>query len=303
MSKKEAMGKGIRALLQNIEEETPITRINESSSDSIINTVSLVPLEQIEVNPFQPRTEFKEEALRDLADSIGVHGVIQPVTLRYVSPKKYQLIAGERRLRASKLAGLKSIPAYVRTANDQESLEIALIENIQREDLNAMEIAINYQRLIDECTLTHESLAKRIGKDRSTITNYLRLLKLPVEIQQAIKDQAISMGHARAIISIPDVEKQLYIFDEITSKSLSVRKTEELVRLLNTGTSKPQVKKTKGNAGLTSAHKAVQNRLTDFFDTKVKMKPSTKTPGRGDIIIPYYSNDDLNRILDLLEND
>lgn len=303
MSKKEAMGKGIRALLQNIEEETPITRINESSSDSIINTVSLVPLEQIEVNPFQPRTEFKEEALRDLADSIGVHGVIQPVTLRYVSPKKYQLIAGERRLRASKLAGLKSIPAYVRTANDQESLEIALIENIQREDLNAMEIAINYQRLIDECTLTHESLAKRIGKDRSTITNYLRLLKLPVEIQQAIKDQAISMGHARAIISIPDVEKQLYIFDEITSKSLSVRKTEELVRLLNTGTSKPQVKKTKGNAGLTSAHKAVQNKLTDFFDTKVKMKPSTKTPGRGDIIIPYYSNDDLNRILDLLEND
>lgn len=303
MSKKEAMGKGIRALLQNIEEETPITRINESSSDSIINTVSLVPLEQIEVNPFQPRTEFREEALRDLADSIGVHGVIQPVTLRYVSPKKYQLIAGERRLRASKLAGLKSIPAYVRTANDQESLEIALIENIQREDLNAMEIAINYQRLIDECTLTHESLAKRIGKDRSTITNYLRLLKLPVEIQQAIKNQTISMGHARAIISIPDVEKQLYIFDEITSKSLSVRKTEELVRLLNTGTSKPQVKKTKGNAGLTSAHKAVQNRLTDFFDTKVKMKPSTKTPGRGDIIIPYYSNDDLNRILDLLEND
>jgi ParB family chromosome partitioning protein len=303
MSKKEAMGKGIRALLQNIEEETPITRINESSSDSIINTVSLVPLEQIEVNPFQPRTEFKEEALRDLADSIRVHGVIQPVTLRYVSPKKYQLIAGERRLRASKLAGLKSIPAYVRTANDQESLEIALIENIQREDLNAMEIAINYQRLIDECTLTHESLAKRIGKDRSTITNYLRLLKLPVEIQQAIKDQAISMGHARAIISIPDVEKQLYIFDEITSKSLSVRKTEELVRLLNTGTSKPQVKKTKGNAGLTSAHKAVQNKLTDFFDTKVKMKPSTKTPGKGDIIIPYYSNDDLNRILDLLEND
>ncbi len=303
MSKKEAMGKGIRALLQNIEEETPITRINESSSDSIINTVSLVPLEQIEVNPIQPRTEFREEALRDLADSIGVHGVIQPVTLRYVSPKKYQLIAGERRLRASKLAGLKSIPAYVRTANDQESLEIALIENIQREDLNAMEIAINYQRLIDECTLTHESLAKRIGKDRSTITNYLRLLKLPVEIQQAIKNQTISMGHARAIISIPDVEKQLYIFDEITSKSLSVRKTEELVRLLNTGTSKPQVKKTKGNAGLTSAHKAVQNRLTDFFDTKVKMKPSTKTPGRGDIIIPYYSNDDLNRILDLLEND
>jgi ParB family transcriptional regulator, chromosome partitioning protein len=303
MSKKEAMGKGIRALLQNIEEETPITRINESSSDSIINTVSLVPLEQIEVNPFQPRTEFKEEALRDLADSIGVHGVIQPVTLRYVSPKKYQLIAGERRLRASKLAGLKSIPAYVRTANDQESLEIALIENIQREDLNAMEIAINYQRLIDECTLTHESLAKRIGKDRSTITNYLRLLKLPVEIQQAIKDQAISMGHARAIISIPDVEKQLYIFDEITSKSLSVRKTEELVRLLNTGTSKPQVKKSKVNIGLTSAHKAVQNKLTDFFDTKVKMKPSTKTPGKGDIIIPYYSNDDLNRILDLLEND
>lgn len=297
------MGKGIRALLQNIEEETPISRINESSSDSIINTVSLVPLEQIEVNPFQPRTEFNEEALRDLADSIRIHGVIQPVTLRYVSPKKYQLIAGERRLRASKLAGLKSIPAYVRTANDQESLEIALIENIQREDLNAMEIAINYQRLIDECTLTHESLAKRIGKDRSTITNYLRLLKLPVEIQQAIKDQTISMGHARAIISIPDVEKQLYIFDEITSKSLSVRKTEELVRLLNTGTSKPQVKKTKGNAGLTSAHKAVQNKLTDFFDTKVKMKPSTKTPGRGDIIIPYYSNDDLNRILDLLEND
>lgn len=304
MSKKEAMGKGIRALLQEIEEESPITKINESSSDSIINTVSLIPLEQIEVNPFQPRTDFKEEALRDLAESIGVHGVIQPVTLRYVSPKKYQLIAGERRLRASKLAGLKSIPAYVRTANDQESLEIALIENIQREDLNAMEIAINYQRLIDECSLTHESLAKRIGKDRSTITNYLRLLKLPVEIQQAIKEQTISMGHARAIISVNEIEKQLYIFDEILAKSLSVRKTEELVRLINTGTVKPQVKKDKTKAGsLTAAHKAVQNKLTDYFDTKVKLKPSSKTPGKGDIIIPYYSNDDLNRILDLLEND
>lgn len=299
MSKrKDVLGKGIRALLADIDEEVELTRFSPTEDDSIINTVARIPLEQIEVNPFQPRADFNETALNELAQSISVHGVIQPITVRKIGPKKYQLIAGERRLRASKMAGQNDIPAYVRSANDQESLEIALIENIQREDLNAMEISINYKRLIDECDLTHETLGERLGKERSTVTNYLRLLKLPVEIQQALKSRDLSMGHARAIIAIPEVDKQLFAYKEIKGKGLSVRKAEELARVLNTGTRKPQLKG-KGGEDLSAAHRQVQSRLTDYFETRVKLKKTAD--GKGEIVIPFYSDDDLNRILDLLE--
>ncbi len=299
MSKrKDALGKGIRALLQNIDEDTETVKVNTKEADSIINTVAKIPLSQIEVNPFQPRVDFNNEALQDLSNSIKVHGVIQPVTVRKLAPSKYQLIAGERRLRASKMAGFKDIPAYVRIVNDQEALEIALIENIQREDLNAMEIAINYQRLIDECDLTHENLGGRLGKNRTTVTNYLRLLKLPPKIQDGLKDGQLSMGHARALIAIPEVEKQLYAYNDVISKGLSVRKTEELVRLLTKGTTQSKAKKSKS---ISPALKQIESRLMNFFETKVKLKKGQGD--KGEIIIPYYSDSDLERILELIDND
>lgn len=299
--RKDALGKGIRALLSGIDEETETIKINDLDQDSIINTVAKIPLDNIEVNPFQPRMDFNEAALKDLANSIRIHGVIQPITVRKINDKKYQLIAGERRLRASKMAGATDIPAYVRTANDQESLEIALIENIQREDLNAMEISINYKRLIDECDLTHEILGERLGKDRSTVTNYLRLLKLPPQVQQALKSRNITMGHARALVTLPDVEKQLYVYKEIEQKGLSVRKTEELVRLMNTGSVNPSTKGKPAVSTLPIAYKNVQNRLSELLETKVKVRKGAED--KGDIVIPFYSEADLNRILDFLEKD
>ena len=297
--KKDALGKGIRALLSDIYDDTEVLRISATDEDSIINTVPKIRLEQIEVNPFQPRSDFNPQALEELAASIKVHGVIQPITVRKISDRKYQLISGERRLRASKMAGLTEVPAYVRTANDQEVVEMALIENIQREDLNSMEVALTYQRLIDECDLTHENLGGRLGKDRSTITNYLRLLKLPPEIQKALRDKVLSMGHARAIISIPEVDKQLYVLKEINSKELSVRKTEELVRLLSSGArNKKQEKK---EDSLPVAYKNVQTKLMDIFETKIKIKKTAVD--KGEIIIPFYSVSDLNRLLDIIEKE
>lgn len=293
------MGQGIRALLQNIDEDTETTRINQRAADSIINTVAKITLDQIEVNPFQPRADFNQEALEDLANSIRIHGVIQPVTLRKIGPAKYQLIAGERRLRAAKMSGLTEIPSYIRAANDQEALEIALIENIQREDLNAMEISINYQRLIDECTLTHDHLAERLGKNRSTVTNYLRLLKLPPKIQEGLKDGSLSMGHARALIAISEVEKQLYAYNEIKTKGLSVRKTEELVRLLTTGS--VQSKTRKGVVALSPVMKRIESQLVDRLETKVRLKQG-KGDG-GEIVIPYYSDSDLERLIELISGE
>ncbi|HOY41078.1 MAG TPA: ParB/RepB/Spo0J family partition protein [Chitinophagales bacterium] len=299
LKKKDALGKGIRALLSDIDDNTDILKISASDEDSIINTVPKILLEQIEVNPFQPRADFNQQALEELASSIKIHGVIQPITVRKISDKKYQLISGERRLRASKMAGMTDIPAYVRTANDQEVVEMALIENIQREDLNSMEVALTYQRLIDECSLTHENLGERLGKDRSTVTNYLRLLKLPPEIQKALRDKVLSMGHARAIISVPEVDKQLYVLKEINGKGLSVRKTEELVRLLSSGSgNKKQEKK---EVALPASYKSVQTKLMDLFETKVKIKKTAVD--KGEIIIPFYSVSDLNRLLDIIEKD
>ncbi len=297
--KKDALGKGIRALLSDIDDNTDILKISATDEDSIINTVPKIKLDQIEVNPFQPRSDFNQQALEELTSSIRIHGVIQPITVRRISDRKYQLISGERRLRASKMAGMTDIPAYVRTANDQEVVEMALIENIQREDLNTMEVALTYQRLIDECDLTHENLGERLGKDRSTITNYLRLLKLPPEIQKALRDKVISMGHARAIISVSEVEKQLYMLKEINSKELSVRKTEELVRLLTSSSGNKKIEKKE--VSLPVAYKSVQTKLMDIFETKVKIKKTSTD--RGEIIIPFYSVSDLNRLLDIIEKE
>lgn len=297
--KKDALGKGIRALLSEIDEASDVLKISATDEDSIINTVPKIKLEEIEVNPFQPRADFNQQALEELSSSIKIHGVIQPITVRKIGEKKYQLISGERRLRASKMAGMTDIPAYVRTANDQEVVEMALIENIQREDLNAIEVALTYQRLIDECSLTHENLAERLGKDRSTVTNYLRLLKLPPEIQKALREKALSMGHARAIISVPEIEKQLYVLKEINSKGLSVRKTEELVRLLSSGS---QAKKQdKREEPLSASYKSVQSKLMDIFETKVKIKKTATD--KGEILIPFYSVSDLNRLLDIIEKE
>ncbi len=298
--KKDALGKGIRALLSDIDDDNEVLKISVSDEDSIINTVPSIPLEQIEVNPFQPRADFDPKALEELASSIRVHGVIQPITVRKINDKRYQLISGERRLRASKMAGLKEVPAYVRTANDQEIVEMALIENIQREDLNSIEVALTYQRLIDECDLTHENLGDRLGKDRSTVTNYLRLLKLPPEIQKSLRDKLISMGHARAIIGLPEIEKQLYILKEIVSKELSVRKTEELARLLSSSAKKETQKKAP-EAALPVAYKNVQQKLMDLLETKVKIKKTAQD--KGEIIIPFYSVSDLNRLLDLMDKE
>ena len=297
--KKEALGKGIRALLSDMDEETEVLKISVKDEDSIINTVPRIPLDQIEVNPFQPRTDFNEEALLELSNSIKVHGVIQPITVRKISDKKYQLIAGERRLRASKLAGKQDIPAYVRTTNDQELVEIALIENIQREDLNAIEVALTYQRLIDEINLTHENLAERLGKERSTVTNYLRLLKLPPEVQTSLRDKSISMGHARSIISIPEVDKQLFVLKEVLNNELSVRKTEELVRSLNQ--KKSDKKEPTKDTQLPVAYKNVEQRLMDRLETKVKIKKSKED--KGEIVIPFYSANDLSRLLELIEGE
>lgn len=294
MSKKDALGKGIRALLENIDSETAEKK-DQSMGGPMVAAVTEIPLSQIEVNPFQPRADFDPQKLQELSSSINVHGVIQPITVRRLGSNKFQLIAGERRLRAAKLAGLEEIPAYVRTANDQEMLEIALIENIQRENLNAVEVAINYQRLIDECDLTQEALAGRVGKERSTVTNYLRLLKLPPEIQKAIKEHKISMGHARALINLETVDAQLDVFKQITSKNLSVRQVESLVRVYR----KPEKQPPRPKSKLPLAYQKLQDQLASNYSTKVTVKHSNS--GKGEIVFHYYSDDDLNRLLEQLD--
>ncbi|HEY0770086.1 MAG TPA: ParB/RepB/Spo0J family partition protein, partial [Sphingobacteriaceae bacterium] len=236
MSKKKALGRGLSALLSDneaddkLEVDIPVSLPAAATEAKPAAGIAEIPIGQIEVNPFQPRTHFDEDALLELAESIRVHGIIQPITVRRLAQNQYQLISGERRFQASKLAGLEQIPAYIRSADDQQMLEMALIENIQRENLNAIEIALSYQRLITECQLKQEELGERVGKNRATVTNYLRLLKLPPDIQIAVRDNKISMGHARAIINVENPEQQLYIFKKTVNDELSVRKVEELVR-------------------------------------------------------------------------
>ena len=289
--KKKALGRGLSALLS----DTPETgRLEEAPVPS--GNMNELAISEIEVNPFQPRKNFDSEALKELADSINVHGIIQPITVRRLSRNQYQLISGERRFQAARLSGLKTIPAYVRSADDQQMLEMSLIENIQRENLNHIEIALSYQRLLTECKLKQDELGERVGKNRSTVTNYLRLLKLPPDIQIALRDNKLSMGHARAIINIEIPEVQLLIFKRTLQEDLSVRQVEELARSMH-----------KGNKGKTSTNPVtagsreivqLQGKLSSHFGTKVSVKSDGK---KGEIKIPFLSIEDLNRILDIFK--
>ena len=292
--KREAMGKGIRALLSDIGETPNTSSVGSLSGRSKgIGEVLNIPILEIKVNPFQPRVEFDDEKLAELAESIRIHGVVQPLTVRRESSGKIELIAGERRLRASKLAGLLEVPCYVRNANDQESLEIALIENIQREDLNALEIGRSYERLLEECSLTHEELSQRLGKKRATISNYLRLLKLPPDVQNALSDQRISMGHARALAGLEDVLLQLDLLHEILSDNLSVREVER--RIASLAKRKPKAK----NKKKSPSFKAMEEKLSSQWSTRVRL--NQKANGSGEMSVYFHNEEDLQRILDLLQ--
>ena len=296
--KKNGLGRGLGALLKDTEQ--PLKR--EERVVAAGPSIDMINIDAIEMNPYQPRTHFEEEALQELSESIKLHGIIQPITVRRLSVGKYQLISGERRTQASKRAGLTKLPAYIREANDQQMLEMALIENIQRENLNALEVALSYQRLISECKLKQEELGDRVGKKRTTVNNYLRLLKLPPDIQAAIRDQRLSMGHARAIVNVEKSEEQLYIFNKILSDDLSVRATEELVRNIGQKPKEqtPAAKAVADTAGSSNSGEInqLQTRLSSHFGTKINIK-SDKI-GKGEIKIPFVSVDDLNRILDIL---
>ncbi len=290
-------GKGIRALLANPAQMEQAVHDNPAEVvRELSGTVAGILIEQIEANPFQPRKDFDKQALEELAASIKIHGLIQPVTLRRLNEKSYQLISGERRFRASQLAGLTEIPAYIRIADDQQMLEMALIENIQREDLNSMEVAISYQRLIDECNLTHENLSERVGKQRSTITNYLRLLKLPPEIQRSVKEKKLTMGHARALAGVDDIAFQLMVFHQIVEQDLSVRAAEEMIAKFN---HEKAGKKPKTDKRMTEDLRNIQDKFSAFFGAKVALKRDEK--GKGSLTVKFNNDGELNRILDAVE--
>jgi ParB family chromosome partitioning protein len=302
-SNKMQIGKGIRALLTTIEERgTAPTgqELRELSRETLE-----VPVDAIEANPYQPRTDFDEQALEELAQSIRVHGIIQPLTLRRLQEGKYQLIAGERRWRAAQKAGLKNIPAYIRLADDQGMLEMAIVENIQRADLNSMEMAFSLQRLIDECKLTHEELSTRVGKQRSTVSNFLRLLKLPPQIQDALRKEVISMGHAKSIAGLEDISAQLMVLGEIIAKDLNVRDTEKLVAkyqesMNSQGQKKGSPDKKKGQSAKSADLHRIEQQLRAALGVKVELQYQDN--GTGQIRIPFKSDKELNYILDLLED-
>ena len=293
---KDALGKGIRSLLQNIDSDlkNAAGNLKKDVAENVV-AIARIPVDQIEPNPRQPRHDFDEQALQELASSIKLHDIVQPITVSQMAGGKYRLISGERRWRASKLAGLVDIPAYIRQANDQELLELALLENLQREDLNAVEIALSYKRMMEELNHTQEQVAERMGKERSTVANYIRLLKLPPDIQVAVRKSEISMGHARALINVDTVDKQLFIFNEIRSRSLSVRQTEDLVRkMYKSGTQAGVKESVKSN--LPPAYKKIEDNLATHFSTKVRLNHNKN--GHGAISIEYYSIQELNKILD-----
>lgn len=294
--KRSALGKGLSALLENAD-----TDITTSSSQGIAGAISMLAISSIEANPFNPRTNFEKEALKELSQSIAIHGIIQPLTVRKLGRDKYQLISGERRFRASQLAGLTEVPAYVRVANDQTMLEMALVENIQREDLNAIEVALSYQRLIEECSLTQDQLSHKIAKSRSSITNYLRLLKLPAIVQAGVRDNQISMGHARALVSAGDEELQLNLFNRIVEENLSVRDVEALIRGERIEeTPEKQTKKGKDpKSSISDAEYVFKEHLSDQLATKVDIKKASN--GSGQIILKFDSENDLNRLMRLLK--
>jgi len=291
--KKPVLGRGLGALIDNANEYAqaqpkPAASINE------------IAITKIEANPFQPRTRFDEEKLSELASSIREIGIIQPLTLRKIGDDRYQIIAGERRFRAAKLAGLEKVPAYVRIADDDTMLEMALVENIQREDLDPIEIAISYQRLMDECNLTQESMSERVGKKRSTIANYLRLLKLPAEIQLGLREKQISMGHARAIVNIEDIATQLMIYEQILEYDFSVRKVEEVVRELTSESEKIEEKvEKKEKVVIPEEYKKLKNQLSNFFKTNIQF--SRGDDGKGKIVIPFRSDEELEKIISILD--
>ena len=299
MNKKSEVSKGLRSLLSNIEKTNNPTERSQLVKE-LTNSIALISPEQIEVNPFQPRSEFDTDQLMDLAKSIKTSGLIQPITVRALGGNKYQLISGERRLRASKMAGLKEVPAYIRVANDQEMLEMALVENIQRADLNALEIAISYQRLMDECHLTHEALSERVGKDRSTVTNYVRLLKLPAQIQSSIKDGQLTMGHARALAGIDNLALQMKLHNDATNQQLSVRALELLIRSFNT----PKQNINKPNtipSSISGEIQKIKDRLSQHLGTKVEINRAQS--GKGSITMHFASHEELNHIMGIMIQD
>ena len=290
-TKKQALGRGLSALLQ---ESSSVISASDKNADKVVGSIIEIELDLIDVNPYQPRTYFDEESLRELASSIRELGVIQPITVRKIDKDKFQLVSGERRFRASKLIGNKTVPAYIRLANDQEMLEMALVENIQRKNLDPIEVALSYQRLIDEIQLTQEELSTRVGKKRSTVTNYLRLLKLDPILQTGMRDGFISMGHGRAMINVENTEDQLAIYEKILREKLSVRQTEDLVKSLKSTTvAKP--KKKQVPAFIKSSIKDI----SEYFGHKIDVSVSTN--GKGKISIPFHSEEDFNRIKNLLK--
>ncbi len=294
-TKKQALGRGLSALLKD--PASDINTVTDKNADKLVGSIVELDVNSIEVNPFQPRTGFNEESLRELASSIKELGVIQPITVRKAGFNKFQLVSGERRLRASKLIGLKTIPAFIRLANDQESLEMALVENIQRQDLDPIEISLSYKRLIDEIQVTQEELSERVGKKRSTIANYLRLLKLDPIIQTGMRDGFISMGHGRALINILNQAEQLAVYEKIISQNLSVRETEALVRSVKNPTQKTALKKT----SLPKYVLEAQKQLNDQLKNSVLIK-MTKT-GKGQLTIPFKNKEDFLRIINLLQGE
>ncbi len=288
-----ALGRGLDAILQS--PETDITS-KDISGDFVAGAIAEIDIDLIETNPFQPRTEFDETALRELAQSIKEQGVIQPVTVRKLGYNKYQLISGERRLRASKLAGLTKIPVFIRVANDEQMLELALIENIHRENLNAIEVAISYQRLIDECNMTQEEVSDKVGKSRSAVANFLRLLKLPAEVQIAIRDGHITMGHARALINITDKEQQLKLLQQIIDGEMNVRQTEELAEKAKN----PEAKERKQTNFIPEHFKSKIKKLSQTLNTKVKVTRNVK--GQGSVVIDFKDEAEFDRIMELFNN-
>lgn len=300
--KKSALGRGLSALLASSETDITSKYENKKFSEAV-GSVAMVSIDKIETNPFQPRQHFEKQALVELTNSIREHGIIQPITVRKLGNDKYQLISGERRFKASQIAGLKEVPVYIRIANDQEMLEMALIENIQRQNLDAIEVAIGYQRLIEECKLTQEQLGERVGKDRSTVTNFLRLLKLPPEIQLGIREKKISMGHARAIVSLSDEKDQISLYNEVVDEDMSVRKTESRAKDILQGRVIPSEEKdkksTKPGNDLSLPQQKIREDLSTRLNATVDIKRTPK--GSGKIIIEFRNDGDLERIFELLD--
>ena len=292
--KKKALGRGLSALLENSEINDISTSFNKHSESFITGTIANIPIARIETNPFQPRSYFDEESLKELAKSIQEQGIIQPVTVRLTEDEKFQIISGERRLKASMSLGMNTIPAYIKDANDHALLELALVENIQRKDLNAIEISLSFQRLLDEYNYTQEELSERVGKNRTTVTNYLRLLKLPATIQMGLQDNHISMGHARAIINVLSIDKQLAIYKDIIEQDLSVRETEEIVRNIDSEPYKLNEKTKKTSPVLSAKHIKIKDNISKSIGLKVDIKINSN--GKGFVIVHFDSDKELDNI-------